>query len=62
MLWSASGVKMEIKLVAFAQLEEKLRDWVMPSAAGKVSAITHAAQVTARLRPGDDAVMNRSTV
>ena len=59
---SASGVKMEIKLFAFGQLEEKLRDWVMPSPAGKVSAITHAAQVTARPRSGGEALMNRSTV
>jgi hypothetical protein len=55
-------VKIEIKLFAFGQLEEKLRDWVMPSAAGKISAITHAAQVTPRPRPGGDAAMNRSAV
>ena len=60
MLWSTSGPKIAMKSDAFGQLAEKARDWVMPSEAGKTSAITHAPQLTARPgRRGRDEPVDR---
>src|SRR5262250_1836962 len=60
-LWSASGPKIAMKLVALGQLVENCQDWPAPRVTGKTSATTQAPQVRARARPAGAAAMNRST-
>ena len=61
MLWSASGRKMAMKLVALGQLVANVRDWLAPSVRGKASAIAQAPLVMARVRPAGAVAMNLSS-